>query len=328
MDGVLNVNKPAGPTSHDIVLRVRRLLAEKRVGHTGTLDPLATGVLVVCIGKATRIVEYLVSQDKEYAAEMVLGRTTTTEDLAGEETSATNASHITRAMVEEVLPRFTGRILQVPPMVSAIKHKGRRLYELARKDIEVERQPREVTIHRLEVTGLNSDRLSQLSTFNFQLSTPNSQPSTLNPQPSTLSIGLLVVCSSGTYIRTLCADIGAALGVGGCMRSLIRRRVGPFDLEHSVELEALEQAAAEGRAEALIVPMDEALSGFPAVTADPVQAGTLARGGGIPATLSAPEGTLVRVRSGGGELLAIGRVHPRGRASVIMPEKVFVESKP
>jgi len=310
VDGVLNVNKPAGPTSHDIVLRVRRLLAEKRVGHTGTLDPLATGVLVVCIGKATRIVEYLVSQDKEYAAEMVLGRTTTTEDVAGEETSATNASHITRAMVEEVLPRFTGRILQVPPMVSAIKHKGRRLYELARKDVEVERQPREVMIRRLEITSF----------------TP--QLSTLNPQPSTLSIGLLVVCSSGTYIRTLCADIGAALGVGGCMRSLIRRRVGPFDLEHSVELEALEQAAAEGRAEALIMPMDEALSQFPAVTADPVQAATLARGGAIPATLSAPEGTLVRVRSGGGELLAVGRVHPRGRASVIMPEKVFVESQP
>lgn len=307
MDGVLNINKPAGPTSHDVVVRIRRLLGEKRVGHAGTLDPLATGVLVVCVGKATRIVEYLVTEQKEYLAEMVLGRTTTTQDAAGEETSTADTSHITREMVEAVLPRFTGRILQTPPMVSAVKHEGRRLYELARKDIEVEREPREITIYQLEITSFG----------------PNPSCSQL----PTLTIGLRVVCSSGTYIRTLCADIGAALGVGGYIQSLVRTRVGRFGLEHAVNLEALERAAAEGRLGELMISMDEALSHLPAVTVDRLQAGLVARGGAIPASVAVPEGTLVRVRSSRGDLIAVGRAHPRAGGSVISPEKVFVEAE-
>ncbi|MBI2843833.1 MAG: tRNA pseudouridine(55) synthase TruB [Armatimonadetes bacterium] len=297
MDGVLSLNKPSGPTSHDVVVRVRRILGEKRVGHAGTLDPLATGVLVVCVGKATRIVEYLVAQEKEYAAEMSLGRTTTTQDSAGEEVSSRDASHVTREMLEAVLPRFTGRIKQIPPMVSAVKHEGKRLYELARRDIEVEREPREVVIHRLEVTSF----------------TPGERP----------VAGLNVVCSSGTYIRTLCADIGEALSVGGYMKSLVRLRVGRFDLRDAVDLETLEQAADQQRAEELMIPMDEALSELPAVVADPFLARLVAHGGAIPSNLIAAEGTLVRVKSSSGDLLAVGRLRLRGKRSVVAPEKVF-----
>lgn len=314
MDGVLNIDKPAGPTSHDIVLRVRRILGEKRVGHAGTLDPMATGVLVVCIGKATRIVEYLVAQEKEYVAEMALGRTTTTQDATGEELSASDSSFVTREIVEEVLPRFTGRIMQIPPMVSAVKHQGKRLYELARKDIEVERKPREVTVYSVEITS-----------FTCKPDDRGELDGQGHPCPRPI-VGLRVVCSSGTYIRTLCADIGEALGVGGYMQSLVRTRVGRFDLERATQLDELERAAAESRADDLIIPMDEALSDIPAVTADRMQSGLIVHGGAIPSALSAPDGTLVRVRSDSGELLAVGRVHPREVGSVVTPEKVFAEA--
>jgi tRNA pseudouridine55 synthase len=300
MHGVLNLNKPSGPTSHDIVATVRRIIGEKRVGHTGTLDPLATGVLVVCVGKATRIVEYLTAQDKEYEAVMVLGRTTSTQDSAGEETSSTDASHITRELVEEVLPRFTGRIMQTPPMVSAVKHEGKRLYELARKSIEVHREPRELTIYELEITSFSSGE---------------------NP-----AVGLRVACSSGTYIRTICNDIGEALGVGGYMRSLVRTRAGRFELADSVGLEGLDRSVSEGRLDGLILSMDEALSHFPSVTADPIQSGIVAHGGAIASELSVPDGTLVRVKDETDALIAIGKAHPIVGGAVITPEKVFAEA--
>ncbi|MEN6521974.1 MAG: bifunctional riboflavin kinase/FAD synthetase [Armatimonadota bacterium] len=302
MHGILNINKPAGPTSHDIVARIRRILKEKRVGHTGTLDPLATGVLVVCVGKSTRIVEYIVGQEKEYAAEMVLGRTTTTQDSEGDEIASTDASHITREMVESVLPEFTGRILQIPPMVSAVKHNGKRLYELARKNIEVERQPREITIHKIEITSF----------------TPGEHP----------AVGLSIVCSSGTYIRTICHDIGAALGVGGYMQSLVRKRVGRFDLENSIDLETLERAASDGHAGEYILPMDGALVELPEVAVSKYQEDMVAHGSAVSTELIAAEGTLVRVKSESGSLLAIGRLHPRGQMSIVTPEKVFAEPKP
>ncbi|MEN6372859.1 MAG: bifunctional riboflavin kinase/FAD synthetase [Armatimonadota bacterium] len=302
MHGILNINKPAGPTSHDIVAKIRRILKEKRVGHTGTLDPLATGVLVVCVGKATRIVEYIVGQEKEYAAEMALSRATVTQDSEGDETSSTDASHITRGMVESVLPQFTGRILQIPPMVSAVRHEGKRLYELARKNIEVERKPREITIHKIEVTSF----------------IPGEHP----------VVGLDIVCSSGTYIRTICHDIGAKLEVGGYMQSLVRKRVGRFGLDHSIDLATLERAASEGLAEEYILPTDDALSDLFEVTVNKFQEDMISHGRAVPAELTAAEGTLVRVKSESGDLLAVGRLHPREQMSFITPEKVFVEAKP
>jgi tRNA pseudouridine55 synthase len=186
MDGILNINKPAGITSHDVVSRVRRAFKIRRVGHAGTLDPGATGVLVVCIGQATRVVEYLMGQEKEYSAVLALGEETSTEDAEGELVSSSDCSHITPDQVEAVMPSFVGEIMQIPPMVSAIHHEGKRLYELARNNIVVEREARPVTIHSLKMTGFVSGE---------------------HPH-----IELDVTCGKGTYIRTLCADIGRKLG--------------------------------------------------------------------------------------------------------------------
>jgi tRNA pseudouridine55 synthase len=276
-------------------------LDEKRVGHAGTLDPLATGVLVMVVGKATRIVEYLVTQDKEYAALMVLGRTTSTQDSSGEERSSVDASHITRQMVEDVLPQFTGRIMQTPPMVSAVKHKGKRLYELARKDIEVERTPREVTIHNLTVTSF----------------TPSEHP----------MVGLSITCSSGTYIRTLCADIGEALGVGGFMHNLVRTRVGRFKLGDAISLDRLEDAVACGEAERLLLPMSEALPDLPLVVVNKSQAAVIANGGSVAMEQTAADGALVRIGLDGVGLLAIGKVQAQDGTFLVKPEKVFVEAQ-
>lgn len=305
MDGVLNLNKPAGPTSHDIVDGVRRILGERRVGHVGTLDPAASGVLLVCTGKATRIGEYLVAQEKEYLAEMVLGRTTTTQDGTGEVTSTADASHITREMVEDVLPLFTGRIMQIPPMFSALKHQGRRLYELARKDIEVERKPREVTVYELEITG-------------FSDAGPG------RPRPV---VGLRIVCSSGTYIRTLCADIGEVLGVGGYMQNLVRARIGRFALVEAVDLDTLERAVAESQVKELVIPMDEAIAHLPEMIVDADQVRLVANGNPVPARMIAPEGTIVRLKAGSGQLLAVGRLRTGEHGEdVVLPDKVFVEA--
>jgi tRNA pseudouridine55 synthase len=304
VDGVLNINKPSGPTSHDIVAKIRRILGEKRVGHAGTLDPLATGVLVVCVGKATRIVEYLVATRKDYLAEMLLGRTSTTEDISGEMTSTADASHITRDMVQAVLPNFTGPILQIPPMVSAIKVNGQRLYKLARRDIEVEREARPVTIHELEITSFDPAGGADGAPL----------------------VGLRVVCSSGTYIRTLCSDIGAALGVGGLMQSLERTKVGNFGLEDAVSLQTLEESAAAGDGARYLLPMDDAISHFAAMTVDPIQADLIMHGGSIPSSGMEMDGVLVRVKSTDGRLLALGRSHGQAGASIITPEKVFAEA--
>lgn len=300
MDGILNLAKPSGPTSHDVVAQVRRFLKEKRVGHAGTLDPLATGVLVIAVGKATRILEYLVAQEKEYRAEMVLGRTTSTEDSAGNELTTADASHITREMVEAVIPQFTGKVMQVPPMVSAVKHEGKRLYKLARKDIVVERQPREISIYELEITSF----------------TPGEHT----------TVGLRVVCSSGTYIRTLCADIGAALGVGGYMQSLVRTRVGRFCLENSIDLQTLDRAAAEGFSDRHFISMDEALFEFPAVQVDADQESFISNGREIQVSGIGGQGSVVRIKSDDGNLLAIGRIELQGNSSIVKPEKVFMEA--
>jgi tRNA pseudouridine55 synthase len=243
-----------------------------------------------------------VTEDKEYQAEMVLGRTTSTQDAEGEVTSEADASHVTRGMVEDVLQQFRGQILQTPPMVSAVKHNGRRLYELARRDLEVERRPRDVTIHRLEITSFL-------------------------PEPSTRSVGLLIVCSSGTYVRTLCADIGQALGVGGYMKSLVRTRVGAFNLADAVDLAALRRHAETGETARLLTPIDAALTHLSAVTVDAASAARVVHGGSVLARVDAPEGTSVRIRSEAGVLLAVGRLSRRGPTTVVAPEKVLVGSE-
>lgn len=219
MDGILNVLKPPGMTSHDVVSFVRRLLKVKRVGHTGTLDPGVAGVIVICVGKATRLVEYLQNSGKTYRGELTLGITTDTQDAFGQVLEKKENFRLEFFQIEEVLKLFHGRIRQTPPMYSAVRHQGRKLYELARAGEQVERESREVEIKSLKLLGYRDCRGKRLE------------------------IGSKVIfevdCSKGTYIRTLCNDIGEKLGCGAYMSYLIRTKVGRFYLEHTWTLETL-----------------------------------------------------------------------------------------
>ncbi len=287
MNGVLNIDKPAGMTSHDVVARVRRVAKLKRVGHAGTLDPDATGVLLVCLGTATRLSDYLAEEGKAYAAVLALGATTTTEDASGEVLTQADASHLKREDLEAVLPRFIGDISQIPPMVSAVHHEGKRLYELARAGITVERQARTIRIDALTLGDL---------------------------APGTLATATLTVeCGKGTYIRTLCADLGAALGVGGHMATLRRTRVGAFTVNAAMPLDAL---ALETLPDLLTSPAD-ALGRLPSHTATEAECVDITHGRTLASDL--PAETVVRVLGADGTLLALARAD----GERLHPFKVF-----
>ena len=252
-NGILNIHKPAAMTSHDVVGRVRRILKEKRVGHAGTLDPDATGVLVVAVGSATRLLPHLPTEPKVYRAELSFGVATTTEDASGEIVEEADASGLTQAQLDAVLPQFLGQIQQVPPMYSAVHHEGKRLYDLARQGIVVEREARTVMIHGLE-------------RGDFQAG---------NPAIATLTIS----CGGGTYIRTLCVDIGKAVGLPAHMKTLVRTSVGPYSLAGSVDLE---DCTRESLTLALL-PGERALN-FPSVVLNEEEANLISHG--IPLTKS------------------------------------------
>ncbi len=289
MNGILSIDKPAGMTSHDVVGRVRRIAHLKRVGHAGTLDPDATGVLLVCLGQATRLSDYLADEGKEYQAVLALGRTTTTEDASGEVLTEADASHVTEADLIMLLPRFTGDIAQIPPMVSAVHHEGKRLYELARAGITVERAARTIRIDAIELR-------------NFA---PGARAS------ATLD----VTCGKGTYIRTLCADLGASLGVGGHMASLRRTRVGAFTADAATPLDALTEENLPG----LLVSPADALAHWPAQSAATDAAWNDIKSGRALPSLLPPE-TVARILDVRGELIALGRAD----GEHLRPFKVFV----
>jgi tRNA pseudouridine55 synthase len=285
MNGVLVVDKPGGITSFDVVARVRRALGERRVGHTGTLDPMATGVLPVCVGEATKLVPFLMGGDKEYEAEVRLGITTDTLDATGTVTAETNADHVSLGDVEHALEGFRGTILQRPPMHSALRVNGRRLYELARQGVEVDREARPVVVHAIEILHFEAPRL-----------------------------GLRVRCGKGTYIRSLAADLGAVLGVGAHLTALRRTRVGPFTVGHCTTLEALDPATplltpAEALADHATVPLD-------ALQMRDVRDGKLRviaqlpvpDGAGSHVRLLGPDGTLVAVAEAHAGKLTLARV--------------------
>jgi len=210
LNGIVVVNKPSGMTSHDVVARARRILGLKRIGHAGTLDPLATGVLILLIGPSTKLFDKFMAFDKGYRATMILGKRTTTADVQGEIIEEKACDHITAAAVAEVLKEFEGEIEQVPPMVSALKVNGKRLYDLARQGIEVTREPRRVVISRIELLEFVSPQVS------FALE-----------------------CSKGTYVRQVAEDAGERLGCGACISQIERTRVGSFSMDDAIELEAL-----------------------------------------------------------------------------------------
>ena len=226
VDGVLLVDKPKGLSSHDVVDRIRRIFKMKKVGHTGTLDPMATGLLLICLGRATKLAAFLQDLNKGYEGEMIFGVTTSTLDSEGEIAEEKDASSLSREKIEEIFTHFQGEIVQTPPMFSAIHQDGKRLYELARSGQVVKRLPRIVNVH-------------QLQALRFSL---NSHP----------QVEFRVHCSKGTYIRSLCADIGEASGFGAYQLSLRRTGIGPFDLKQARKLEDLDERNKEEREEILL----------------------------------------------------------------------------
>jgi tRNA pseudouridine55 synthase len=250
LDGLLIIDKPHGMTSHDVVNVVRRLTGISKVGHAGTLDPEATGVLVVCVGKATKFVRFFEALEKTYWTVLHLGICTDTQDASGTILRQVSVPTLSPSHLQQVLAQFTGRIKQIPPMYSAVKYHGRRLYQLARQGQTVLRQPREITIHRLELLDLRGVRVT-----------------------------LAVQCSKGTYIRSLGEDIGLALGYGGHIERLQRCRVGTFSLHRAYSLEFLQKQAKEGRLGNLVVPIARALEFLPVVSITPCQFRTLSQKG-------------------------------------------------
>lgn len=252
MNGILIIDKPAGITSHDVVARCRRILRTKRIGHTGTLDPFATGVMVILVGQATRLAQFLDKDAKEYEALVRLGFETETGDKTGSPKSAVQSPQsIAAAEIERVLTDFRGEIEQTPPMFSAKKVAGKKLYELARQGIEIERKPIKINVHELEILHL---------TDNFKTETPFSGFGLW-----TLDFGLKVSCSAGTYVRTLAEDIGKKLNTGAHLAALRRTRAGKFDIKDAVTLEKLEEIVAANELERVLISTNEAVSHLPEI---------------------------------------------------------------
>ena len=274
MNGILLVDKPAGWTSHDVVAKLRGVFGEKRIGHAGTLDPMATGLLVVFLGRATKAVSFAEAQEKRYIARLRLGVVTDTQDITGCVRSKTE-QHVTRNQLEAALSAFRGEILQTPPMYSAIKVDGKRLYDVARRGGEVERKARPIMIHRLELIGsVDGDWL------------------------------LDVTCSKGTYIRTLCHDLGAALGCGGTMAALRRISVGNYRVREAQTVESLAAMPRED-AERVLMPLDSLFSRHPAVRLDAGQE-RLCRNG-LAFACEQPDGT-ARFYGADGAFLMLGEI--------------------
>ncbi|MCF0145493.1 MAG: tRNA pseudouridine(55) synthase TruB [Eubacterium sp.] len=260
INGVINIYKETGYTSHDVVARLRGILHQKKIGHTGTLDPDAVGVLPVCLGKATRLAEKIASGGKEYEAVLLLGKTTDTQDISGTVIREACVS-CSESDIRGILPAFLGEQLQVPPMYSAKHVDGKRLYELARKGMTVERKPAKIRIDRLEMKECSLPRVT-----------------------------LRISCSKGTYIRTLCQDIGERLGCGGCMEHLIRTRAGMFRVEEAITLSEAENLAQEGKLAQRIRPIDSFFEKLPAYITTEKGEAQARNGNGIAPVLLRPAG--------------------------------------
>ena len=289
MNGILVVDKPAGISSNDVVQQAKRLFGAQKVGHTGSLDPLATGVLPLCFGEATKFSQYLLDADKKYWAQVRLGITTETADADGEVIAQADTSGITESQVTAALETFVGEIEQIPSMYSALKHQGQPLYKLARQGIEVERAPRRISIYSAELL-----------------------------QFSEASIELRVHCSKGTYIRSLAEDLGAALGCGGHVSALRRLAAGPYEEARATTLDELREVGDVREMDALLLPVSSAVGSWPAVRlhedtahyvrqGQPVQVAHAPTDGWVQIFELAEEDRFLGV----GEILTDGRVAPR-----------------
>ena len=247
--GVLNVYKEKGYTSHDVVAKLRGIVKQKKIGHTGTLDPDAEGVLPVCFGKATKLCDMLTDKDKTYQAVMLLGQVTDTQDTSGKVLEERDTSNLTEKAVTEAIREFEGEYDQVPPMYSALKVNGKKLYELAREGKEVERKARKVQIHEIRILEMNLPE-----------------------------VRMEVSCSKGTYIRTLCHDIGQKLGCGACMKELLRTRVERFEMAESLRLDEIEALQKEGSLAERIIAIDEMFPAYEQICLKPLAAAAVRNG--------------------------------------------------
>jgi tRNA pseudouridine55 synthase len=291
INGILNINKPTARTSQDIVSFVKHLCQQSHVGHAGTLDPIATGVLPICLGQATRMSSFIMETHKTYIAEITLGISTNTYDREGTVIQQKDPSYVTKAQVNELLPTFTGKIMQKPPSFSALKHQGKRLYELARAGIEVETDAREVTVYRMEILEWHIPYLI-----------------------------IEVECSKGTYIRSIAHDIGQSLGCGAHISALIRTKYGPFNISDSITLPQLEDAFNHEYWQELLYPMDIVINDWVAVIVTPEQECDILNGRTLPCSVDNTE-TRCRAYSSDGRFLAILRSLPD--KAIWQPEKVF-----
>ena len=253
INGIVNIYKEKGYTSHDVVAVLRKVVGQKKIGHTGTLDPDATGVLPVCLGRATKVCELLTDHDKTYEALLLLGKTTDTQDISGEVLEEKDPAHLTEEEVRSCIESFIGEYDQVPPMYSALKVNGKKLYELAREGKTVERKSRRVQIHGIRIVEMNLPH-----------------------------VRMEVDCSKGTYIRTLCHDIGEKLQVGGCMEELERTKVGRFLKEDAVTLDEVRQKMEQGDGAELFTPLDQIFAELPAVTVTDAKAWMSYNGNDLP----------------------------------------------
>lgn len=291
MDGILNINKPKGMTSHDVVATIRKLLKQRRVGHAGTLDPAASGVLPICIGQGTRVAEYLSESGKAYRATIIFGIATDTYDAEGAITSTASAADLNISQIAKTLPLFLGSQMQVPPRYSAIKLQGQPAYKRARAGEEITLDPRPIVIHSLEIIDWSPPALV-----------------------------LAIECSKGTYIRSLAHDLGQQLGCGAYLRELIRTRSGPFSLSESITLEQLAAAVNSVSLQDYLYPVDKALEQYPALVLDAGTTGQVKHGSAFSHTIPT-NNHLARVYDPGGHFLAIAEWNTEQQ--IWQPKKVF-----
>ncbi len=254
INGIINVYKEQGFTSHDVVAKLRRILSQKKIGHTGTLDPDATGVLPVCLGNATKLCDMLTDKNKTYETVLLLGKTTDTQDISGTVLSECKVD-VTKEDIEAAILSFVGEYDQLPPMYSAIKVGGKRLYELARQGVEVERETRKVCIHSIKILEIKEEMHE---------------------------IRFLVNCSKGTYIRTLCQEIGEKLQCGGCMKSLVRTKVGSFELDNSLKLSEIEEKQGKNELDLFIVKTEDMFPTYNKVIVDALYSKYIYNGNSFP----------------------------------------------
>lgn len=298
INGVLNIYKEAGFTSHDVVAKLRGIVKQKKIGHTGTLDPDATGVLPVCLGKATRLCDMLTDETKTYEAVLLLGKSTDTQDISGKVLKVSEPEKDPEK-IKKCVSGFEGEYRQIPPMYSALKVNGKKLYELAREGIEVERKARTVQLHQIDVLRIEPPR-----------------------------VWMRVTCSKGTYIRTLCHDIGEALGCHGCMEQLVRTRVGKFEISGSRKLSEIEEIVKNHQLEKFLVPIDEMFSEYPYIKVQSEADGSAVNGNPLKEAVFAVEkypehSGGIRIYTSSGEFVGIYQYEEKKK--IWKPEKIFLE---